>query len=46
MADVNLEVLVLEIASEIYAKFQRKGLIFWVEKHGGMNVSTVRRQGE
>jgi len=41
MADVNLEILVPEIAGEIYVKFQRNLLIVWVEKHVQTNVSIV-----
>jgi len=49
MAEVNVEVLVPEIAGGIYVKFQRNLLILWIEKaekQGGKNVSTVRCQGE
>jgi len=44
--DVRLKHRTVEIAGGIYVKFQRNPLIFGVEKHGGMNVSTVRRKSD
>jgi len=45
MADVKPKTLKLEIADEIYVKFQRNPRIFYIEQHSGANLSTGRLQG-